>query len=111
MLGANNSGVLSWYVDASFALHPSMRGHTGGTLTMGTRFPLVASAKQKLNTCSSMESELMGVDDLMPQILCSRQFPQAQRFNVVNNIIYQKNKSAILHEHNGRASSSKRTST
>jgi hypothetical protein len=30
ILSANGSGVLMWYVDASFAVHPNMRSHTGG---------------------------------------------------------------------------------
>ena len=34
---------------------------------------------------------------------------KAQGFKVVDNIVYQDNKSAILLERNGRASSSKRT--
>jgi hypothetical protein len=29
ILGANKTGVLLWYVDASFATHHDMRGHTG----------------------------------------------------------------------------------
>ncbi len=39
ILAANGTGVLSWYVDASFAVHPDMRGHTGGAMTMGMGFP------------------------------------------------------------------------
>jgi hypothetical protein len=31
----DGSGVLMWYVDASFAVHPNMHSHTGGGLTMG----------------------------------------------------------------------------
>ncbi len=50
VLGAENDGLLLWYVDASFAVHPNMRGHTGGGLTMGRGFPISASTKQKLNT-------------------------------------------------------------
>jgi hypothetical protein len=109
VLGANNTGVLSWYVDASFAVHPNMRGHTGRELTMGTGFPLVSSTKQKLNTRSLTESELVGVDDVFPQILWARLFLKAQGFKVVDNVIHQDNKSTILLERNGRASSSKRT--
>ncbi len=45
-----------------------MRGHTGGGLTMGRGFPISTSTKQKLNTRSSTESELVGVDDMMPII-------------------------------------------
>ncbi len=34
LLGANNTGVVKWYVDASFAVHPYMRGHTGGVMVL-----------------------------------------------------------------------------
>ncbi len=50
ILAANGTGVLSWYVDASFAVHPDMKGQTGGAMTMGTGFPLDKSTKHKLNT-------------------------------------------------------------
>ncbi len=40
ILVADGTGVLSWYVDTPFAVHPDMRGHTGGVMTMGTGFPL-----------------------------------------------------------------------
>ncbi len=36
ILAANGTGVLSWYVDGSFAVHPDMKGHTGGAMTMRT---------------------------------------------------------------------------
>jgi hypothetical protein len=38
ILMADGTGVLSWYVDASSAVHPDMRGHTGGVMTVGTGF-------------------------------------------------------------------------
>jgi hypothetical protein len=60
ILSANCSGVLKWWVDGSFGVHPNMRGHTGGGLSMGQGFPIVSSTKQKLNTRSSTESELVG---------------------------------------------------
>ena len=69
ILSADGRGVLMWYVDASFAGHPNMRSHTGGGLTMGRGFPIVSSTKQKLNTRSSTESELVGVDNMMPNIV------------------------------------------
>jgi len=108
-LGANGLGILKWYVDASYAVHPNMRGQTGGGLTMGTGFTIVSSIKQKLNTRSSTESELVGVHKLMPSILWKRNFLTAQGYKVKDNILYQDNKSAILLERNGRVSSTKRT--
>ena len=56
IIQADGSGILKWYVDASHGVHPNMRGHTGGGLTMGTGFPVSASTKQKLNTRSSTET-------------------------------------------------------
>ena len=109
ILGAKSSGVLNWFVDVSFAVHPNMRGHTGGGLTMGRGYPIVCSTKQKLNTCSSTESELVGVDDMMPSILWTRYFLKAQGYKVNDNVIFQDNKSTMLLERNGKASSSKRT--
>jgi hypothetical protein len=108
-IGADKHGVLEWYVDASFAVHPNMRGHTGGGLTMGKGFPIVGCWKQKLNTRSSTESKLVAVDDMMPSILWTRYFLMAQGFRVNDNVVYQDNKSGILLERNGKASSSKRT--
>jgi hypothetical protein len=55
-LAADGTGVLSWNADASFAVHPDMRGHTGGAMTMGRGFPLDKSTKHRLNTRSSMDS-------------------------------------------------------
>ena len=60
-----------------------MRGHTGGAMTMGREFPLDKSTKHKLNnTRSSTESEIVAVDDLIPQILWARLFMKAQGIEV-----------------------------
>ena len=101
--------MLNWFVDASFAVHANMRGHTGGCLSLGTGFPIISSTKQKLNTRSSTESELVGVDDMLPLILWSRYFLKAQGYKVSDNVVFQDNKSTMLLERNGKASSSKRT--
>jgi hypothetical protein len=109
ILSADGSGVLMWYVDASFAVHPNMRSHTGGVFTMGRGFPINISTKQKLNTRSSTESELVAVDDMMPIVLWTRYFLMAQGYGVTENLLLQDNRSSMLLERNGKASSSKRT--
>jgi hypothetical protein len=78
-------------------------------MTLGNGAVLSMSARQKINTTSSTEAELVGVADAMPSILWTRQFLEAQGINVTENIIYQDNHSAILLEKNGRRSSGKRT--
>ena len=78
-LRADGSGILKWYVDASFAVHPNMRGHSGGGLSLGQGFPIVSSTKQKLNTRSSTEAEVVGADDFMPAICWTRYFLHGAR--------------------------------
>ena len=101
--------VIKWWVDASFAVHPNMRGHTGGVMMMGKGAIIATSTKQKLNTRSSTESELVGAHDVMPISTWTKYFIEAQGYQVKQSIMYQDNKSCILMENNGRASSSKRT--
>ncbi len=76
---------------------------------MGTGCPLVTLTMQKCNVRSSTICELVAVDKMIGQILWTWLFMQAQGIKVTDNILYQDNKSAILLETNGRASSSKRT--
>ncbi len=57
----------------------------------------------------STETEAVGVDDLMPAILWTRMFLEAQGYSVTENVIFQDNQSAILLEKNRKASSGKRT--
>ena len=75
ILRADEVNVLKWWVDASYAAHEDMRGHTGGTMSMGKdgRISITSiSKKQKINTKSSTEAELIGADNAMPQMLLTR---------------------------------------
>jgi hypothetical protein len=102
-------GKVQWWVDASFAVHPDMRSHTGVIMSLGKGTAYSMSTRQKINTKSSTEAELVGVDDAMSSIVWTRNFLQAQGYNVTDNIVYQDNQSAMLLEKNGQASSGKRT--
>ena len=67
-----------------------------------------ASLKQKLNTRSSTEAELIGVDDFMGMIILIQKYLESQVYGVFKHLLYQYNNSAILLEKNGKASSTKR---
>jgi hypothetical protein len=108
-LEADEDGKIHWWVDASFAVHPDMKSHTGAALSLGRGAAYTMSTRQKINTKSSTEAELVGVDDAMPIIIWTRNFLKAQGYEVLENTVYQDNQSAILLEKNGRASSGKRT--
>jgi len=63
-----------WWVDSSYAVHPDMKSQTGIYMTLGKGATYTASCKQKLNTKSSTEAELVAVDDAMGQVLWTRHF-------------------------------------
>ena len=67
------------------------------------------SMKQKLNTKSSTDAELVGADDASVMILWTRMFMEEQGYEIDRNILYQDNQSAILLEINGRRSAGKRS--
>ena len=108
ILSADNLHVIKWYVDSSFAVHPDMKSHTGGVMTYGSGAAITASRKQKINTRSSTEAELVRADDMATMVLWTRLFMEEQGIEIKRNVLYQDNKSTMLLEKNGK-SSSKRT--
>jgi hypothetical protein len=108
-LSADDLRVVKWYVDASFAVHPDFKSHTGAVMMLGKGAMQSIARKQKMNVRSSTEGELVAVDDAATMILWTKLFLEAQGYEVEKNIVYQDNKSAILLETNGKKSSGKQT--
>ena len=107
-LSAENLNIIKWWTDASYAVHHDMRSHTSGVMSMGTGAAYSTSRKQKLNTKSSTEAELVAVDDVLPQALWTKYFMEAQGYGV-STILNQDNQSTIKLSENGKASSGKGT--
>jgi hypothetical protein len=108
-LSIDNLSVIKSWVDASYAIHKDMRSHTGGIIMMGKGTLYARSSKQKINTKSSTEAELVGASDFLSQTIWTRNFLQAQGYSVTTNDFYQDNMSAMLLERNGRASAGQRS--
>jgi hypothetical protein len=77
-LEADDNQLVKWWIDASFAVHPDMKGHTGGVMSMGKGGIYGTSTRQKIVTKSSTEAELVGVSDVLPQVIWTRNFLLAQ---------------------------------
>jgi hypothetical protein len=103
-IGADDLGRLRTWVDASYAVHPDCRSHTGGAISFGRGALLCKSVKQKLNTKSSTEAETVGASDYMPNTIWVQHFMESQGYTVTSNILEQDNESAIRLATNGRAS-------
>jgi hypothetical protein len=109
ILGADGSGNIYWYKDGAHAVHRDMRGHTGLMMTFGQGAVYARSLKQKLNTRSSTETELVSFDDGMPQNLWALYFTKHQGRFLNDNIAYQDNTSTMRMEKNGKMSTGKMT--
>ena len=104
VIGAKSLKDLQAWIDAAYAVHWDMRSHTGRAMSFGIGTIHCKSSRQKLNTKSSTEAELVGVSDYLPYNLWMRMFMKEQGYDLSSNIIYQDNQSAMLMEQNGRNS-------
>ena len=77
-LEADGTHIIKWWGDASDATHDDMKSHTGSVMTLGKGAIYGSSTRQRINTKSSTESELVAVNDVMPQILWTRYFLEIQ---------------------------------
>lgn len=93
-LEADDITVVKWWVDGAFATHADMQSHTGSTMSLGKGSILPASIRQKINTKSSTKAKLVAVADMMPQVLWTRHFLEAQGYKLGKSIIYQDNKTS-----------------
>ena len=109
IISMSGSEMLQTWVDASYAVHRDMRSHTGGTMSLGHGTFHHRSAKQKLNTKSSTEAELVGASEYVGWTLFAKRFLEEQGYDLKRNIFYQDNESAMKLERNGRASCSSKT--
>ena len=103
-MGIDDGGSLHTYVDVSYAVHVDMRSQTGGVMSLGHGTFSQQSRKQKLNTKSSTEAELVGISEYLTYNIWLLNFLHAQGYKVHSNILYQDNQSTIRMAKNGRNS-------
>ena len=95
-LFAESMTNIHWYVDASHQTHNNCRGHTGAPFTFGCGATISSSNKQKLNTKSSTETEIVGLYDKTGDILWTRNFLETQGYIISTTFVYQDNMSTLI---------------
>ena len=66
-----------------------MKGHTGYGMSFGRGAVVLSySQKQKINTKSSTESELVGMDDALSRVIWGLYFTEAQGYTIDQNIAF-----------------------
>jgi hypothetical protein len=101
VMSANDTCSIYWHLDAAFAVHIDMKSHTGGSMTLRAGTITLISTKQKINTQSSTESEIVGLNDGVSEIHWSKLFIEEQGYPVKACIIYHDNTSLMKLEENG----------
>ena len=86
-----------------------MRSHTGGVVSFGIGGIVCKSSKQKINTKSSTEAELVGASDYLPNTIWVMNFMKSQGHSISASYLAQDNQSAMKLEQNGRLSAGQRS--
>ena len=93
---------VSVYVDASLAVHDTMRSHTGAIISIGGVPIFYKSSKQGLNANSSTQAEIIGTSQILPQAVSTAEFIKEQMDRKVSVNFYEDNKSTIAMMKNGK---------
>ena len=73
-LSIDNVGIIKWWVDASYNVHPDCKGHTGEMMSFGSGAAISSAKKQNINSDSSTIAELIGLHDTLPNIMWTKYF-------------------------------------
>jgi hypothetical protein len=101
----NASATLHAFIDASYGVHDDYRSHSGMVISLGAGSIDVRSTKQKLNTKSSTEAELVGLSDMCSKVIWHRDFLIAQGMNPPPARVYQDNQSTMALVDRGNSTS------
>jgi len=101
----DNLLLLKIYIDASYGVHADGKSHTGLALMMGRGIIICKSVKQKINTKSSTEAELVALSDSISMAIWCRNFLEEQGYIMPPASVFQDNQSTIAMVRAGRPTS------
>jgi hypothetical protein len=104
-LSAEKPIILKVWIDASYGVHADFKSHTGFMMSLGTGAVCARSAKQRLNTRSSTEAELVGTSDQIPRPIHTRNYLSAQGYDMGPAKVNQDNLSSMALVKAGRPTS------
>ena len=101
----DNLLLLRVFIDASYGVHSDGKSHTGLVLMMGKGVIICKSVKQKINTKSSTEAELVALSDSISMAIWCRNFLEAQGYKMPPASVFQDNQSTIAMVRAGKPTS------
>ena len=82
------------YTDIAFAVHTEMQSQQGVVITLGGGCVYAKSGKQKVNTKSTTESELVGMVEGLPQGVWTRNFLESLGYD------FGESRAVVVHQDN-----------
>ena len=83
------------WIDSAYAVHDNMWSHTRGAMSLGYGIIHCQSSKQKLDTKSSTEAELVGTSNYMPYNIWNIMFWHEQGYKFTRNLLLQTTKAQL----------------
>ena len=106
--GAMGPPEVTAFVDASYGVHADFKSQTGQVITIDGAGPIhVHAGKQRLNSKSSTEAELIGLSDSLSQVIWTRDFLMEQGYQVGPATVMQDNQSCMALANKGYSASEK----
>ena len=96
VFNSDGSIDVNCFIDSSHGLHDDLRGQTGIVIKLGSATIFARSAKQKLNTKSSTETELHGVAEEVSQAIWTKNWLESMNHKVRIINLHLDNKSTII---------------
>ena len=84
------------YVDASFAVHPDAKSHTGLAIFAGGTLVHWKSSKQKICSVNSTEAEMIALSDKLIDIVSCHEFLVEQGLKMDTPLVLQDNTSTMI---------------
>jgi hypothetical protein len=104
-LTASNPLEVHAFVDASYGVHVDCKSHTGVMITLGQGAVYSRSVKQKINTRSSTEAELVALSDSISQVIWVRNYLMSQGYDLGPAVVHQDNLSTLALVRSGKPTS------
>ena len=106
-LKIGNVLIIFTYIDAAHGILSNCLSQSGIVIFIGGAIILAKSSKQRINTKSSTESELVALSDGISQVVWTKRFLESQGYEVGPAIIYQDNLSTMKMIRNGKGTGEK----
>ena len=95
-LEASKAIVMRWWIDAAYGVQPDTKIQSSRIMLLGKGSMQSKSSKKKMNTQSSTEAEIVGVEDNIYGVIWSMR------------LLFQDNQSTMITEKNGKYSCGKK---